>query len=484
MRSPVTAARGWAGRQPLRVRLVALLIALLLVVCATVGIATTLALRGFLVKRLDQQLDAAGTRYAAALEHDDHDSDNPETGTVGQAVGTLGARSINGAVTAIGVVSDTGRPVTITPADKAAVAALRPAATHRNVDLPTLGDYRMIVTAGRDGDILVTGLPMHGVEETLHRLEMIEAMVFVVVLAITGVIGVLAVRRSLRPLSRVANTALSVAELPLASGEVQLHERVPDAPPTTEVGQVSTALNHMLDRIDDALTERQASEERLRRFIADASHELRTPLAVIRGHAELMHRDFASVPAPIAESVRRIESESVRMGDLVDDLLLLARLDEGRPLARGEVDLSRLSIDAIRDAQAAGRDHTWRLELPDEPVVITGDAFRLHQVVANLLANARVHTPAETTVTLAVAPSRDDVRITVTDDGPGVPADVQPTAFERFSRADAARSHTNGSTGLGLAIVAAVATAHGGSAGMDSRPGRTAVTVRLPRSAG
>lgn len=472
----------WVARQPLRVKLIAILLGLLLAVCATVGVVTTLALHDFLIKRLDQQLAAAGTRYATALEHADNDADNPETSTLGQAVGTLGARALNGTVTSMGVVADTGRPVTITAADRAAVAKLTPTAHPRSITLPTLGEYRVQVAAGRDGDVLVTGLPMHSVEETLHRLEVIEATVFVVVLVIAGVIGVFAVRWSLRPLSRVATTAMRVSALPLATGPVRLHERVPAAPADTEVGQVSTAMNHMLDTIDDALAERQRSEQRLRRFIADASHELRTPLAVIRGHAELVYRDADSVPPPVAQSLERIQAESTRMGRLVDDMLLLARLDEGRPLEREDVDLTRLAIDTITDAQAAGPDHTWRLDLPDEPVVIAGDRHRLHEVVANLLANARVHTPAGTTVTLAVAPDIDSVQVGVTDDGPGIPPDVQPTVFERFTRADTSRGRANGSTGLGLAIVSAVAAAHGGTATLRSRPGDTTVVVRLPRA--
>jgi two-component system OmpR family sensor kinase len=482
VKTGATTVRRWAARQPLRVRLITILIALLLVVCATVGIATTLALRGFLIKRLDQQLTSAGTRYATALEHDDHDADNAETGTLGQAAGTLGARSLNGTVTSVGVIADTGQHVTITDADKAVLATLRPSPHDRSIRLPTLGKFRVQVTAGQDGDVLVTGLPLHGVEETLHRLELIEALAFAVVLAVTGVLGVLAVRWSLRPLSRVATTAMRVSELPLATGDVRLHERVPDEPPSTEVGQVSVALNHMLDRIDAALSERQRSEERLRRFIADASHELRTPLSVIRGHAEFVQRDLSSVPPSVAQSLQRIEAESVRMGRLVDDLLLLARLDEGRPLDREDVDLTRLAIDAVSDAQVAGPDHQWQLELPDEPIVITGDTYRLHEVVTNLLGNARIHTPAGTTITLAVtADAADGVQIEVRDDGPGIPAEIQPTVFERFTRADDSRSHANGSTGLGLAIVAAVVAAHDGTATVQSRPGQTIMTVRLPR---
>lgn len=395
-----------------------------------------------MIKRLDQQLAAAGNRYATALEHGDNDADNPETVTRGQPVGTLGARSLNGTVTAMRVVGDTGHLVTITPADKPVVARLRPSARDRSIALPTFGAYRVQVTSGLDGDVLVTGLPLHDVEQTLDRLQMIEVIVFVVVLVVTGVIGVVAVRWSLRPLSRVATTAMRVSDLPLETGEVRLHER---------------------------------------QLIADASHELRTPLSVIRGHSELVHRDLANVPPEIARSLHRIDGESTRMARLVDDLLLLARLDTGRPLDREDVDLTRLAIDAMGDAQAAGPDHRWLLDLPEEPVQIIGDAYRLHEVVANLLANARVHTGAGTTVTLAVTPdSAAGVRIEVRDDGPGIPADVQPTAFERFSRADNSRNRANGGSGLGLAIVRAVVSAHGGAARVDSRPGQTTVTVWLP----
>jgi two-component system OmpR family sensor kinase len=274
-----------------------------------------------------------------------------------------------------------------------------------------------------------------------------------------------------------------VAELPLASGEVTLPERVPDADPRTEVGQVGSALNRMLGHVEAALARRAASEARLRRFAADASHELRTPLAAIRGYAELARRNPGPVPDEVAHALSRVESESARMSELVDELLLLAQLDAGRPLAREPVDLTRLAIDATSDARAAVPDHRWQLELPDEPIGVRGDEHRLRQVLANLLSNAGSHTPAGTmvTVTLALpATSADTVVLSVTDNGPGIPVELQSGLFERFVRGDTSRSHTTGGTGLGLAIVDAVTAAHGGTVGVSSRPGWTRFVITLP----
>jgi two-component system OmpR family sensor kinase len=219
----------------------------------------------------------------------------------------------------------------------------------------------------------------------------------------------------------------------------------------------------------------------VRQFVADASHELRTPLAAIRGYAELSRRSHDDVPPQVAHAMRRVESESHRMTSLVDDLLLLARLDSGRPLERDDVDLSRLVVDAVSDAHIAGPDHAWRLDLPADPVTVVGDAQRLHQVLANLLTNARTHTPSGTTVTTGIVEGDGVVTLTVTDDGPGIPAALQPEVFERFARGDTSRSRNAGSTGLGLAIVAAVVAAHDGSVDVRGGPGNTVFTVRLPR---
>jgi two-component system, OmpR family, sensor kinase len=244
---------------------------------------------------------------------------------------------------------------------------------------------------------------------------------------------------------------------------------------------MGAALNGLLDTVGTALERRQASEAKLRTFVADASHELRTPLASIRGYAELTRRFGGPLGEDAQHNISRIESEAQRMTSLVEDLLLLARLDAQRELEESEVDLSRLLVDVVSDAHAAGRDHTWDLELPDEPVIVRGDDARLHQVFANLLANARVHTPAGTRVTVELAkPVHDTVTVLVRDTGPGIPAELQPNLFERFVRGDSSRNRRTGSTGLGLSIVNAVVQAHHGSVSVESAPGSTTFTVRLP----
>jgi len=238
----------------------------------------------------------------------------------------------------------------------------------------------------------------------------------------------------------------------------------------------------MLGHVENALSRREASEARLRRFAADASHELRTPLAAIRGYAELARRHPGELSPDVEHALGRVESESARMSALVEDLLLLARLDAGRPLESQPVDLTRLAIDVTSDARAAGPDHRWQLELPEGPVLVPGDDQRLHQALANLLSNARTHTPAGTTVTVAVdsSPGGDAAQLSVTDDGPGIPAELQPDLFERFVRGDSSRSRAAGSTGLGLSIVAAVVAAHRGTVGVTSEPGRTRFLITLP----
>ncbi|NUW45909.1 sensor histidine kinase [Nonomuraea rhodomycinica] len=471
MRAPVP--------RTLRGRLIAGLLVLLALACAAVGVATSVAMEHFLLERVDQQLVSAGGRFPASLERGEESRDRGDTR--GQARGTLGVRLLNGTVTDAAVVASRyGAEPRLTAEDQAVLRAVPADGVPRTVDLGVLDDYRVLALPGADGDVLITGLPLHEAEETMHRLQLFEAVLFAAALAVTGVAGAVWVRLALRPLDRVTATARRVAELPLASGEVTLAERVPDTDPRTETGQVGAALNRMLGHVADALGRRHAVEQRLRAFAADASHELRTPLTAIRGHAELALRVTEPMPGSVRHALDRIDAESGRMGELVEDLLLLARLDAGRPLARGEVDLTRLAIEATGDARAAGPDHRWRLELPQEPVTVTGDAPRIHQVVANLLANARVHTPAGTTVTVSVRPLPDGAELTVADDGPGIPAELREEIFERFSRVDKDRSRASGGTGLGLAIVRAVVSAHGGTAGVDGGPGGTAFWIRLP----
>jgi two-component system OmpR family sensor kinase len=272
--------------------------------------------------------------------------------------------------------------------------------------------------------------------------------------------------------------------MPLERGEVALGPLVSerDADPRTEAGQVGAALNRLLGSVDAALNARHASETRVRQFVADASHELRTPLAAIRGYAELTRRHRSELPVDTAYAMTRVESEAARMTSLVEDLLLLARLDAGRPLERVPVDVTSLVVDAVSDAHAVSQDHQWELDLPSEPVEVEGDPERLHQAVANLLTNARTHTPAGTHVSVRIRRERNDCVISVVDDGPGIPPDLLPDVFERFARGDSSRSRAAGSTGLGLAIVSAIVAAHAGRVSVESRPGRTEFVLRLPIS--
>jgi len=349
--------------------------------------------------------------------------------------------------------------------------------------VPGLGTYRVeSAVPSADGTVIV-GMSTAGVEDTLSTLMWVEVSVTAAGLVAAGLAGAALMRIALEPLRRLAATATRVSELPLHRGEVVLHERVPDADadPRTEVGEVGAALNRMLGHVGSALHARQESETRVRQFVADASHELRTPLASIRGYAELTRRGREPAGPDTRHALGRIESEADRMTTLVEDLLLLARLDAGRPLSLAETDLSPLVVDAVSDARAAGRDHHWRLDLPDQPACVHGDPQRLQQVLANLLANARTHTPPGTTVTARVArPRRGGVLLQVEDDGPGIPEDLKRRVFERFARGDSSRSRAAGSTGLGLAIVHSVVAAHGGRVAVDSTPGRTVFSVTLP----
>jgi two-component system, OmpR family, sensor kinase len=471
----------WRQRKSLRVRLTLLLASMLLVACSAVGVISTLALRTYLVHRFEQQLALAGGRYAGALESNDRDGDNAATSTVGQAVGTLGARIVGGHLTAVGVISVSDHPVPVADADRRVLARLRPSAHSQVVHLPRMGEYRVLATSGDEGDVLVIGLPERNLDDTLHHTILAETTAFLVVLATMTGLGALAVRRSLQPLERVAATALRVSELPLGSGNVRLAERVPEVDQDTEVGQVSVAMNHMLERVEGALIERQRGEAKLRQFVADASHELRTPLSVVRSHSELLQRISPDLPEQVRQSLRRIDAEAGRMSGLVEDLLLLARLDAGQPLERRPVDLSLLAVDAVTDARVASPEHRWQLELPEEPVTVLGDAHRLHQVIANLLANATIHTPAGTTVTVRIAvPDGSVALLSVHDTGPGIPASLLPKVTDRFVRGDGARSRSIASSGLGLSIVAGVVAASGGTLTIESRPGSTTVSVLLP----
>jgi two-component system, OmpR family, sensor kinase len=499
----------WLGRRTLRGRLIAGLLALLAVACAAIGLVTYVGLRHGLMSQLDQQLGAASTRYSNCLEatpdsdrsdggngrsqspqpagDSDHDNDNVPGAPQGcgdQQGGQTFSAALNNDKVFYPTVAN-GR-CNLNQADLTALKTLKGTTQPKTVSFSSLGPYQLMASPATDGTTVITGLPLGPAQNILRDVELTEAIVFGATLILTGLLGTGFVRLSLRPLRRVATTATRVTELPLASGEVTLAERVPDANPRTEVGQVGLAFNRMLGHVESALGRRAASEARLRRFAADASHELRTPLAAIRGYAELALRHPGPVPADIEHALHRVESESERMSVLVDELLLLAQLDAGRPLAQEPVDLTRLAIDATSDARVAASGHRWLLELPDEPVMVRGDEHRLHQVLANLMSNAAKHTPRDTVVTVALAAGEapGTVELSVTDDGPGIPAELQPTLFERFVRGDSSRARGTGgaaSTGLGLAIVDAVTTAHGGQVRLESKPGHTRFAITLPR---
>jgi len=482
-------ARQWLAGRTLRARLIGGLLALLALSCATVGLVTYTHLHSVLINQLDTQLTSANIRYTGCYRPPpDHDHlDEPPPGSQpDECAQQQMTAAFNAVITTPRVVTDAylagnGGSCHLSAADQAEVATI-PIGRFVTVDLTNYGEYRMTASNTSAG-IVVTGLPLAPVTHTLQQVAIAELAVFLAALVMTGVIGTAWVRFSLRPLRRVAATAARVTRLPLSSGEVNLPERVPDANPATEVGQVGAAFNRMLGHVEAALARREASETRLRTFAADASHELRTPLATIRGYAELARRRGGTLPDEVAQALGRVESEAVRMGELVDELLLLARLDAGRQLASEPVDLTRLIIDATNDGRVAAADHRWQLELPEEPVIVRGDEQRLRQVLANLVSNAARHTPVGTEVAITLAAHESDaVVISVTDNGPGIPAELLPDVFERFVRGDSSRSRAAGSSGLGLAIVHAVTAAHGGTANVTSRPGETRFTITLPVS--
>ncbi|MFF3569942.1 sensor histidine kinase [Nocardia jiangxiensis] len=389
-------------------------------------------------------------------------------------------------ITAVGKLGSDGNRTALSDTAERQLAAVSADGRSRTMSLDGLGRYRVVAEPGPDdGQTVLTGLSMAPVDATLLRVLMVLGIVAAIVLLIAITVGITLIRRALAPLDRVAATAYRVADLPLDHGEVELPVRVPadDADPRTEVGRLGAAVNRMLDNITGALSARYASETRVRRFVADASHELRTPLAAIRGYTELAQRNSNEVPPAVADAMSRVDAAAIRMSGLVEDLLLLARLDSGRPLEHEPVDLTRITADAVTDAHIAGADHQWEMNLPDEPVEITGDAARLHQVLANLLTNARVHTGPGTVVTTSLeSDGAGGVRWRVRDTGPGIPAELVPEIFQRFARGDSSRSRHTGSTGLGLAIASAVVRAHGGDITVTSEPGDTAFTVHLPKA--
>jgi two-component system OmpR family sensor kinase len=470
----------------LRRRLVLGIVVLLALLSLVIGAVSVFTLRQSLLARLDGQLSAAMNRVETFIPSSGNlDPDRPPGVGDAQGAGTLGFVVHNGVILSPLYFDDEARLRSLSDRQQkvlTSIASRTPVTVQLGGDL---GTYRVVTARTVFGDGLIVGLPMREVDATTGQLLAIILGVSALGLLLAGLAGTLVIRIALRPLEGVVTTATRVSDLRLDRGEVALAERVADADSSTEVGRVGLALNRLLEHVAEALAARQESENRVRRFVADASHELRTPLASIRGYSELTRRaaltEAAEHPLPgdLTTALARIESESIRMTALVEELLLLARLDEGTELRLESVDLAALASDAVADARVGGPDHDWRWEAPG-PVTVTGDPARLYQAIANLLANARVHTPAGTTVVTTVATDGDRAVVEVSDDGPGIPPELLPDLFERFARGDGSRSRAAGSTGLGLAIVKAIVEAHGGETTVTSEPGRTRFSIVLP----
>ncbi len=500
---PAAVGRDW--RRPstwhLRTRLVLLAMALLVAICGAVGLVSYAAMNLFLTQQLDAQLGLASDRAREFGRPGNGDGRRDPLEARGQAVGTLNARIHDDHVTSAGFLADDATRKTLSDDDAEVLLALTPGASPVNRTLSS-GAYRLVATRAPYGDVIVTGLPLKDKQNTLASLVWTTVLVSAGGLAVIGLAGTALIRRTMKPLEQLSEVATRVSHLPLDAGEVALAVRVPPsaANPGTEVGSVGYALNQMLDNVSSALESRQQSEMKVRQFVADASHELRTPLTAIRGYTELMRMTEHFTPDG-QKSLARVQSQSERMTTLVEDLLLLARLDEGQPLKLGDVDLSQLAIETVTDEKVMAPDRIWQLELAEEPVVVRGDAAQLHQVLANLLSNARKHTDPGTTVTTGVKRAADgSAVVTVTDNGAGIAPAFVDRVFRRFARADASRRNpvtaaapaavavsapatAEGTSGLGLSIVQAIVEAHGGTVWVTSRPGRTEFAFRLPAAA-
>lgn len=435
-------------------------IAVVLVVSA---LAITRSTRDHLLDQVDDQLQAALPRVG----------DGPAGGGPTPRLSQLyvGRLDRGGQLVTVLLPDLEGDTAPTPQLDRADVAALDAGAI---VTVGSDGDirYRVIGRTVRGGALGVVGLSLEDLDATVRRLVVVEGVAVTSILAVLGLVTWWVVRLGVRPIQQMTATASAIA-----GGDLSL--RVPPAEPGTEAGELSTALNGMLGHIEAAFEERRAADARLRQFVADASHELRTPVTTIRGYAELYRTGALSERPALDDAMARTEAEALRMGALVEDMLQLARLDQGRPLERAPVDLARLAADAVADAQAVAPDRRVELRAP-EPAVVQGDEGRLRQVLANLVGNALVHAP-DAAVAVTVRRDGDEVAVEVRDDGPGMSAEDAARAFERFYRADASRSRHQGGSGLGLAIVDATVRAHGGIATITSAPGQgTTVEVRLP----
>ena len=403
----------------------------------------------------------------------------------GQSSGTLIAVLRDGRIVRSAVFDDDGsREIPAEARDVLATAGSADGAP-RSVDVAGLGEYRVASTAVEGGDRLIAARSLAVADQAIAERTVLVVGITVLVALVVAVGTVVLVRKTLRPLRRVAATAASVAKISLTDDGQRVTARVrqSDTSSDSEVGVVGDTLNRLLANVDSALATRAESDRRMRRFLTDAGHELRTPLATIRGYAELTRQDGPLLPETTAYALSRIESEARRMSSLVDDMFLLTRLDERQGLHFDPVDVCALVADAVNDTAVTAAGHEFTVSMPEEAVWIEGDRVRLHQVFGNLLSNSVVHTPEGTSVSVELrSPEHGPVEVVVADTGPGIDPDLLPDLFERFVRADKARSRAGDSTGLGLAIVQSIVTAHGGAVDVESGRAGTAFRVRLPKS--
>ncbi|WP_300265656.1 ATP-binding protein [Microbacterium sp.] len=471
----------------LQTRLMAAVIGFVSLILIIVAVITSATLGTSLEGRLNDQVKANAERTSYLVAQQQLRS--PATGEpVTARTALAGERfQVSGLLLAVSVPEGTSgvvaTPRGTTDLTHEQLRILRDAvetSNHAVVSLPGVGSFTVLVHKSEDF-VTVTGLPRDEVQSTMAQLLTVITLTTLGGLILLALTTAVTISVSLRPLRAVAGTAMRVANQPLDRGEVSITERVPaaEADPRTETGLVGASLNKLLDHVNNSLAARQSNEERMRRFVADASHELRTPLASIRGYSELSLRD-QELPDTAQTALERIQAQSLRMTRLVEDLLLLARLDEGQELVHGSVDLTQLALEGLADARPTAPEYRWSVDVSEEPTIVLGDAGRLHQVVANLLANARTHTPAGTEITLSVRREGDCAVIRVHDNGPGIEPDVRDELFARFARGDSSRARQTGGTGLGLAIVKAIVEGHSGSIDVESEPGSTTFTVRLP----
>jgi len=493
--------RQLAARTPLRIKLVGTVLVLAAAGLTLSGFTATESLHSYLLNRVDNTLSHATGPITTIY-------DGPGTGFPGGGVSS-GASSDGGAETQqndggppsqfyIAAFDSTGAVIrTVQPFEYASVPKLPNLTTVSTATLegkpftvPSKhggAPWRVVVRPLVDGGFVAIATSLSDHNHPVNRLGALEVPIGGGVLVLMAGGGYLLIRRSLRPLVAVEHTAAAIA-----AGD--LSQRVPELHPNTEVGRLSGALNGMLTQIETAFgkereshEQARASEERMRRFVADASHELRTPLTSIRGFAELHRMGAAADPGEVQHMMRRIEDEAARMGLLVEDLLLLARLDQQRPLEQHPVDLLAIAGDTVHDAQLVDPQRSIALEAhTGVPPIVTGDEARLRQVFSNLMGNALTHTPAGSPITVTVTsdPDAGVATVAIADAGPGLSDEEAAHVFERFYRADPARNRNAGGTGLGLSIVAGLVAAHGGTVSVDSAPGDGATfKVELPLAA-